>query len=80
MIMVMVQMPVLGLENHHSLRQESLHVCLCDVGLEVCFNVHTPESFKGNSGRLQRYLLRRGGAHCVIPLYQEAEAIAEYQT
>lgn len=54
--------------------------CLCDVGLEVCFNVHTPEAFKGNSRRLQRYLLRRGGAHCVFPLYQEAEAIAEYQT
>lgn len=53
--------------------------CLCDVGLEVCFNVHMPAAFEGNSRRLQRYFLRRGGAHCVFPTYQAAGGIAEDQ-
>lgn len=52
---------------------------MCDVGLEVCFNVHTPEAFQGNSRRLQRDLLRRGGAHFVFPIYQAAGGIAKDQ-
>lgn len=70
MIMVTVQMPVLGLENHHSLRQHHCMSCLCDVGLEVCFNIHMPEAFEGNSRRLQRCFLRTGGAHSVFPIHQ----------
>lgn len=53
--------------------------CLCDVGLEVCFNINMPEAFQGNSRRLQRCLLRRGGAQSVFPIYQAAGGIAEDQ-
>lgn len=79
MIMVTAQMPVLGLENHHSFRQASLHVLpvWCGTGSMLSFS-HI-WSLQGKLQKVPRYLQRRGRAHCVFPNYQGPGGIADDQ-